>query len=224
MVISNAMAHAVELMPANPLQGVRSAKLRTLKTVDPRAVVNAGQARRLLAAVADQGERGARMVALFGCLYYAALRPEEATDLCRDNLSELPDSGWREMLLTHAEPRGGTHWTDKAKPVSVPRSNTARSATLVECLSIRAGRVFPTTLTGMAPGPRREPSPACGTVSSPTARIRRSSTKAGRPHSPSTNPLPYWPADRTTCATPPFLPGSTPASARPRSPSGPATA
>jgi hypothetical protein len=29
------------------------------------------------------------MVAFFGCLYYAALRPEEAVDLRRDNLASL---------------------------------------------------------------------------------------------------------------------------------------
>jgi hypothetical protein len=44
-------------------------------------VVNSDQARRLLAAVGQQGERGDRMAAFFGCMYYAALRPEEAVEL-----------------------------------------------------------------------------------------------------------------------------------------------
>ncbi len=52
------------------------------------------------------------MVAFYGCMYYAALRPEEAVDLRRDNLIDLPDDGWGEMLLTHSEPRSGTSWTD----------------------------------------------------------------------------------------------------------------
>jgi len=52
------------------------------------------------------------MVAFFGCMYYAALRPEEATDLRRDNLASLPDHGWGEMLLTNSEPRSGSNWTD----------------------------------------------------------------------------------------------------------------
>ena len=39
--------------------------------VDPRCVVNANQARRFLAAVGELGPRGARMVAFFGCMYYA---------------------------------------------------------------------------------------------------------------------------------------------------------
>jgi integrase len=84
----------------------------TLKTVDPRIVVNSDQARRLLAAVGKTGLRGERMVAFFGCMYYAALRPEEAAELRHDNLASLPDEGWGEMLLTHSEPRSGTSWTD----------------------------------------------------------------------------------------------------------------
>lgn len=79
-------------------------------------MVNSGQARRLLAAVASQGSRGERMVAFFGCMYYAALRPEEAADLRQDNLISLPGQGWGEMLLTHSEPRSGSHWTDNGRP------------------------------------------------------------------------------------------------------------
>jgi hypothetical protein len=52
------------------------------------------------------------MVAFFGCLYFAALRPEEAVDLRADNLANLPDHGWGEMILTNSEPRSGTWWTD----------------------------------------------------------------------------------------------------------------
>lgn len=117
MVLSNAMDYAVELslLPAHPLRGVKWTRPRTLRSVDPRVVLNAQQARRLLAAVAAQGERGARMTAFFGCLYYAALRPEEATGLRRDNLISLPEHGWGELLLTHAEPRSGTYWTDNGQ-------------------------------------------------------------------------------------------------------------
>lgn len=114
MVLNNAMDYAVEtnILPANPLKAVKWTRPRTLKTVDPRSVVNADQARRFLAAVAELGLRGKRMVAFFGCMYYAALRPEEATDLRNANLISLPDVGWGEMLLTNAEPRSGSSWTD----------------------------------------------------------------------------------------------------------------
>ncbi len=108
------MQHAIEMgaVPANPLKAIKWARPRTLKTVDPRCVVNADQARRFLAAVGNQGPRGERMVAFYGCLYYAALRPEEATDLRLDNLTSLPDHGWGEMTLTSSQPRSGSHWTD----------------------------------------------------------------------------------------------------------------
>jgi integrase len=55
-------------------------------------------------------------VAFFGCMYYAALRPEEAAELRLDNLISLPEQGWGEMLLTHSEPRSGSHWTDTGRP------------------------------------------------------------------------------------------------------------
>jgi len=113
-VLNNLMRYAVEVgaLPANPLKAVKWTRPRTLKSVDPRTVVNGDQARRLLAAVGQQGERGERMVAFFGCLYYAALRPEEAVELRPENLASLPDHGWGELILTHSEPRSGTWWTD----------------------------------------------------------------------------------------------------------------
>jgi site-specific recombinase XerC len=113
-VLNNLMQYAVEtgVLPANPLKAIKWTRPRTLKTVDPRTVVNADQARRLLAAVGQQGERGQRMVAFFGCMYYAALRPEEAVELRPENLASLPDHGWGELLLTNSEPRSGTWWTD----------------------------------------------------------------------------------------------------------------
>ena len=93
------------ILSTNPLKAVKWTQPRTLRTVDPRCVVNPGQARRLLAAVGGQGPRGERLVAFFGCMYYAALRPEEATDLRRENLTSLPDHGWGEMILTGSQPR-----------------------------------------------------------------------------------------------------------------------
>jgi site-specific recombinase XerC len=113
-VVNNLMQYAIEVgvLSANPLKAVKWTRPRTLKTVDPRTVVNSDQARRLLAAVGQQGERGERMVAFFGCMYYAALRPEEAVELRPDNFASLPDHGWGELILTNSEPRSGTWWTD----------------------------------------------------------------------------------------------------------------
>jgi integrase len=118
MVLNNALQYATETgaLPANPMTAVKWTRPRTLKTIDPRTVVNTDQARRFLAAVTATGPRGERMTAFFGLMYYAALRPEEAVDLRPDNLTHLPDSGWGEMLLTHSEPRSGTSWTDNGQP------------------------------------------------------------------------------------------------------------
>jgi hypothetical protein len=113
-VLNNLMQYAIEtsVLPVNPLKTVKWTRPRTLRTVDPRTVINSDQARRLLAAVGKQGLRGERMVAFFGCMYYAALRPEEVVELRRDNLASLPDQGWGELILTNSEPRSGTSWTD----------------------------------------------------------------------------------------------------------------
>jgi site-specific recombinase XerD len=78
-VLNNLMQYAVEtgVLPANPFKAVKWTRPRTIETVDPRTVVNSAEARLLLAAVGQQGERGQRMVAFFGCMYYAALRPKK---------------------------------------------------------------------------------------------------------------------------------------------------
>ena len=61
-VLNNLMQYAVEtnVLPANPLKAVTWPRPRTLKTVDPRTVVNSEQARRLLVAVGQQDQRGSR--------------------------------------------------------------------------------------------------------------------------------------------------------------------
>jgi integrase len=118
IVINNAMEYACEIgvLPANPLKSVKWARPRTLSTVDPRVVVNPAQARRFFAAIEAHSKRGKRMKPFFGFMYYAALRPEEASDLRRENLVRLPQQGWGEMILTHSMPRSGSHWTDNGKP------------------------------------------------------------------------------------------------------------
>jgi integrase len=113
-VLNNAMEYACEIraLPFNPLKQVKWTKRRIPRAVDPGVVINSDQARRFLAAVEAQDARGSRLTAFFGCLYYAALRPEEAIDLRRDHLVRLPGKGWGEMRLTNSEPRSGTRWTD----------------------------------------------------------------------------------------------------------------
>lgn len=111
----NVYACEVRQLPSNPLREVKWTKPRTLRTVDPRVVINSRQARRFLAAVRGRGARGERLVAFFGCMYYAALRPEEVIDLREDHLISLPEKGWGEMRLTHSQPRSGKRWTNTGK-------------------------------------------------------------------------------------------------------------
>jgi integrase len=92
---------------------------------DRRSVVNHTQARRLLDAVRAQRQSGPRLVAFFGLMYYAALRPEEAMNLREDNITlppliwnkekqewEEPADDWGELHFSKATPEPGKDWTD----------------------------------------------------------------------------------------------------------------
>lgn len=117
VTFNNAMEYACErsILTANPLKRVKWTKPRMAQTLDMRTVVNAEQAARILAAVKRQGKRGERMVAFYGLMYYAALRPEEVIDLRPEHLVSLPPVGWGELRLTHSEPRSGSRWTNGGK-------------------------------------------------------------------------------------------------------------
>jgi integrase len=117
MVLNSAMEFGQEVgvLTANPFKAVKWTKPRRLTTVDPCSVININQARRFLAEVEANSNRGRRMKAFFGCMYYAALRPEEVVDLRREHLSSLPEAGWGEMRLTNAEPRSGSRWTNNGR-------------------------------------------------------------------------------------------------------------
>jgi integrase len=82
-----------------------------VKSVDKRVVVNPDQARTLLAAVRKQKPSGPHLVAFFGAMYYAALRPAEVASLRKSNLS-LPSWGLGELLLEASTPADGASWTD----------------------------------------------------------------------------------------------------------------
>ena len=115
-VLNNLMTYAAlerKLISGNPLKSVTWSRPRKLKTVDPRCVVNSDQARRFLNAVARNSQRGKRLKAFFGCMYYAALRPEEVADL-RSRTSPACPSRRRmgRIPLTNSQPRSGSNWTD----------------------------------------------------------------------------------------------------------------
>ncbi|MEU5186827.1 hypothetical protein AB0G83_06685 [Streptomyces klenkii] len=79
--------------------------------VDFRFVPGPRLSRRTITATGDQGHRGRHLRAFFGCLYYAAARPAEATALTLSDCT-LPKTGWGGLLLSKSTPRVGSAWTN----------------------------------------------------------------------------------------------------------------
>ncbi|MEU7863850.1 tyrosine-type recombinase/integrase [Nonomuraea sp. NPDC049141] len=116
-VLHHLLEHAVEqkVFSSNPLDEIKWTVPRAVTVVDPRTVVNPAQARQLLDAVPKVGrKRGPRLKALFACIYYAALRPEEAADLRLRNCT-LPETGWGLIVLEKARPQATKRWTNSGE-------------------------------------------------------------------------------------------------------------
>jgi integrase len=111
ITFSSALDFAVEqkVLEVNPLGEIKTTKVKSvIHEVDRRSVANPIQARSLLIAVEVINER---LAAFFALMYFAALRPEEAANLRKGNLS-LPQEGWGEIYLEAAAPEIGAEWTD----------------------------------------------------------------------------------------------------------------
>lgn len=121
--IRYAMEQKPPLLDADPLTAVAVKKRKqTVRQVDPRSVVNPIQGRMLVHAVEHVGKPGPPLVAFFGCMYYAALRPEEVCSLRKANLS-LPTPKWNKkkkefeyesgtLFVENARPEVGAEWSD----------------------------------------------------------------------------------------------------------------
>jgi integrase len=118
-VFHDAAGYAVELglLPANPVGQVRWTAPEAASAVNPQTVAGPGQVRAILREVA---RLRLELTAFFGCLYYAALPPEEAVALRRANLI-LPAHRRGKLILTDACPRTGSVWTSTGTPHE-PRS------------------------------------------------------------------------------------------------------
>ncbi|ANY07744.1 tyrosine-type recombinase/integrase [Pseudonocardia sp. HH130630-07] len=112
-VLFNVLEYAVErqLLTTNPLSTFKWTAPKVSAGIDRRTVVNPVQARTLLVAVDQTQRSGPQLVAFFALLYFAALRPEEAANVRKRNLS-LPSSGWGEIYIDEAVPYAGADWTD----------------------------------------------------------------------------------------------------------------
>ncbi|GAA3763338.1 integrase [Spinactinospora alkalitolerans] len=111
------MKYAVRLnrLRANPLDDKGADDWRppaVVTEVDRRRVANSEQMRTLLDGVRQVGRtQGPRLVALFGCMYYGMLRPQEAISL-KEKSCELPEEGWGVLDFETVHSAAGKDWTD----------------------------------------------------------------------------------------------------------------
>jgi integrase len=119
-VFANVLRYAIEVeeLAANPLDRLSWTPPKVSEVVDRRVVVNPRQARELLTALTYVGQqrrgphaRGQRLMALYACMYFAALRPAEAVALRRQDC-HLPDTGWGSLTLEKSRPEVNRRWTD----------------------------------------------------------------------------------------------------------------
>jgi integrase len=121
-VFASVLRYAVEMeeLPSSPLDRLSWEPPEVSELVDRRVVVNPRQARQLLIAVTYVGyqrrgpfARGQRLMALYACMYFAALRPAEAVAL-RQQDYYLPASGWARRTLEKSRPEVNRRWSDSA--------------------------------------------------------------------------------------------------------------
>src|SRR5215472_12999015 len=121
-VFANLLRYAVEMeeLPSSPLDRLSWKPPKVSEVVDRRVVVNPRQARQLLVAVTYVGyqrrgpfARGQRLMALYACMYFAALRPAEAVAL-RQQDCHLPAAGWGRLTLEKSRPEVNRRWSDSA--------------------------------------------------------------------------------------------------------------
>ncbi|EGG46664.1 integrase [Streptomyces griseoaurantiacus M045] len=116
-IFHNALGFAVDAgrLADNPLPRVQwKAPEQVSEELDPASVPDPRQALALLDAVRTQSARGRRLVAFFGCMYYAAARPAEVIGL-RLQDCDLPRRGWGTLQLRETRPRSGSAWTDSGE-------------------------------------------------------------------------------------------------------------
>jgi integrase len=119
--LHGALGYAADagLLPDNPLDSIGWQVPRSSAALNPAVVASPAQVSALLDAVARTQPE---LTAFFGCLYYAALRPEEAVAL-RLADCHLPGSGW--ACSGWPRPRPGP---PPPGPAAAPAVNSADSS------------------------------------------------------------------------------------------------
>ena len=117
---NSAIAYAIQkgYLDANPIAGLERPATAASGPIDPRVLMNAMQGREFLTAVSYVGSvhrnRGRRLVAFFGCILYAAMRPAEVVGLRLEDC-HLPETGWGMLTLRETRPVSGKKWTDSGE-------------------------------------------------------------------------------------------------------------
>ncbi|MEV0641984.1 site-specific integrase [Streptomyces sp. NPDC050619] len=117
---NSAMTYAIQksYLDENPIAGLERPATAASGPIDPRVLMNATQGREFLTAVSYVGSvhrnRGRRLVAFFGCILYAAMRPAEVVGL-RLADCHLPETGWGVLTLRETRPVSGKKWTDSGE-------------------------------------------------------------------------------------------------------------
>jgi integrase len=123
-VLFNALEYAIELkiLTKNPIPGLKWKAPKVDHEVDPRAAVNPVQARTLLREVVGIKRSGPHLAACYACSYYSGLRPEEAINLRKANIT-LPPQIWNDdtKQWEDADDAWGEFHLEKAAPHAAGR-------------------------------------------------------------------------------------------------------
>ncbi|MGH3631641.1 MAG: tyrosine-type recombinase/integrase, partial [Sciscionella sp.] len=116
-ILHNAFAFAVKrnLLSQNPLTLAQDERVRTVRALDKRRLINPRQARALLAVVKARKPSGVRVHAFLSVMYFAGLRPEEVVSLYVRDLTLPEGGGWGEITVSEPRPEVGRRWTDSGE-------------------------------------------------------------------------------------------------------------
>ena len=189
--------------------------------VNPLTVASPAQVHAILAEVSKMRPE---LTPFFACLYYAALRPEEAVALRNCDLV-LPRRGWGKLILTRASPRTGSAWTSTGAPHEA-RGLKHRPGGAIRIIPIPP--VLATLLRQHLQNYGTHPMGGCSAAPVAACSANRSTAAPGTPPGWLLWDRPWPPPDSpggpTTCGTPPCRCGSTPPARPPRSPPAPGPA
>lgn len=223
--LSGALAHAVELqlMETNPVKRVSWKAPAQGDAVDRRRVVNPDQATSLLRSVRDIAPE---FEAFFGCLYYAALRPEEALHLrWTDYEPGGTAESWGWLTLNGATVTTRERWSGRASttedkalkhrgvaatrrvPVAPPLADLL-AAHVERYGTARDGRLF---VTQRGPGGRYRPTDGQPLSSSAYSRVWRQARAQALTKAQEASPLAGRPYDLRHAAVSLWLNSGVPA-------------